>query len=420
MNLFTRYFRINLLATVVIFILASLAFYFLLWYVSIAQMDEDLKIEQREIETYVQKYNHPPEPIRVKDQNISFAISDIRNKYRKFSTIPSPNPPEKENFRQISFTLPVNNQWLLFKVSKSLEGTEHLNRSIIIISLLTIIAILLVSLLINRWQLRRLWKPFYNTLSGVEKFRLGEKAIPHFENSSITEFNFLNSTISQFIRDADKEYFLLKEFTENASHELQTPLAIARSSLDVMMQDDKLSESQSNSLQAAYSAIQKMSRLNQSLLLLNKIENKQFSNINTFDLKKLVQEKISDWQELWQGRSLNISSFLESATVSMNEQLAEMMISNLFSNAARHTPEHGHIQIRLAADIFEISNTAADGPLNEEKLFKRFSKSGQTTDHHGLGLSIIKQIADVSGMKAAYRYDETIHFFSVDLKPASS
>lgn len=420
MNLFTRYFRINLLATVIIFILASLAFYFLLWYVSIAQMDEDLKIEQREIETYVQKYNHPPEPINVKDQNTSFAVSDIRNGYRKFSTIASPNPGEDENFRQISFTLPVNNEWLMFKVSKSLEGTEHLNRSIIMISLITIIAMLLVSLLINRWQLRRLWKPFYNTLSGVEKFRLGEKAIPQFGNSSITEFNFLNSTISQFIRDADKEYFLLKEFTENASHELQTPLAIVRSTLDVMMQDEKLSESQSNSLQAAHSAIQKMSRLNQSLLLLNKIENKQFSNVNSFDLKRLVQEKMSDWQELWQGRNLNISSSLESATVSMNEQLAEMMIGNLFSNAARHTPDAGHIHIRLSTKVFEISNTAAGGPLDKEKLFKRFSRVGQTTDHHGLGLSIVKQIADVSGMTISYEFSDGNHIFSVYLNPVSA
>jgi signal transduction histidine kinase len=249
----------------------------------------------------------------------------------------------------------------------------------------------------------------------VEKFRLGDKAIPRFENSAITEFNFLNSTISQFIRDADREYFLLKEFTENASHELQTPLAIVRSTLDVMMQDEKLSESQSNSLQAAYSAIQKMSRLNQSLLLLNKIENKQFSNINSFDLKTLVQEKMSDWQELWQGRNLNISSSLESAAVSMNEQLAEMMISNLFSNAARHTPEAGYIHIKLAAGIFEISNTAADGALDQEKLFKRFSKAGQTTDHHGLGLSIIKQITEVSGMIVSYRYVDNNHIFSVDL-----
>jgi signal transduction histidine kinase len=308
----------------------------------------------------------------------------------------------------------------LFKVSKSLEGTEHLNRSIIIISLLTIIAILLVSLLINRWQLRRLWKPFYNTLSGVEKFRLGEKAIPHFEKSSITEFNFLNTTISQFIRDADKEYFLLKEFTENASHELQTPLAIVRSTLDVMMQDEKLSESQSNSLQAAHSAIQKMSRLNQSLLLLNKIDNKQFSNINSFDFKTLVQEKMSDWQELWQGRSLNISSSLDSATVSMNEHLAEMMIGNLFSNAARHTPEAGHIEIRLTDEVFEISNSAADGPLDKGKLFKRFSKVGQTTDHHGLGLSIVKQIADVSGMSISYQFTKPDHIFSVHLHPCSA
>jgi signal transduction histidine kinase len=419
MNLFTRYFRINLLATVVIFILASLAFYFLLWFVSIAQVDEDLKIEQREIETFVQKYNHPPEPISVKDQNTSFAVSDIRSKYRKFSTIPSPNPTERENFRQISFTLPVNNQWILFKVSKSLEGTEHLNQSIIIISLITIVAILLVSLLINRWQLRRLWKPFYNTLSGVEKFRLGEKAIPRFENSQITEFNFLNTTISQFIRDADREYFLLKEFTENASHELQTPLAVVRSTLDVMMQDEKLSEAQSQSLQAAYSAIQKMSRLNQSLLLLNKIENKQFSNIISFDFKTLVQEKMTDWQELWQGRSLGISSSLESAFVSMNEQLAEMMISNLFSNAARHTPEGGHIHIKLSAKIFEISNSAADGPLDQEKLFKRFSRAGQTTDHYGLGLSIVRQIADVSGMNISYHFTNGDHVFSVNFKAAT-
>ena len=418
MNLFTRYFRINLLATMIIFILASLAFYFLLWFVSIAQVDEDLKIEQREIETYVQKYNHPPEPISVKDQNTSFAVSEIRGKYRKFSTISSSNPMEKENFRQISFTLPVNNQWILFKVSKSLEGTEHLNQSIIIISLITIVAILLVSLLINRWQLRRLWKPFYSTLSGVEKFRLGERAIPHFENSPVTEFNFLNTTISQFIRDADKEYFLLKEFTENASHELQTPLAIVRSTLDVMMQDEKLSESQSQSLQAAYSAIQKMSRLNQSLLLLNKIENKQFSNIISVDFKTLVQEKMSDWQELWQGRSLSISSTLGSAYIFMNEQLAEMLISNLFSNAARHTPEAGHIHINLSANIFEISNSAADGPLDQEKLFKRFSRVGQTTDHHGLGLSIVKQIADVSGMKISYRFSNGDHIFSVHFKPA--
>ncbi len=118
MKLFTRYFRINLLATVLIFVLASMAFYSLLWYVSIRQVDEDLRIEQREIETYVSKYGRAPEPVNVKDQTISNEISPVHETVRKFSTVRSPNHRERENFRQIQFTIPVNDRWLMFTVSK--------------------------------------------------------------------------------------------------------------------------------------------------------------------------------------------------------------------------------------------------------------------------------------------------------------
>jgi signal transduction histidine kinase len=413
MKLFTRYLRINLLATLIIFVLASIAFYFLLWYVTIRQVDDDLKIEQREIESFVAKYDRPPEPISVKDQNISYELTHINQAIVKFSNIRSPNKGESEDFREMRFTLPVHGQWLLFRVSKSLEGVQNINRSIIIISLLTIIAILLVSLLINRWQLRRLWKPFYSTLANVEKFRLGEKIVPSFQNSTIDEFNFLNSTINQFVREAEKEYSLLKEFTENASHELQTPLAIVQSTLDVMIQDERLLESQSHLLQTAYSAIQKMSKLNQSLLLLSRIENRQFSNIVSVDFKLLIEQKMSDWQELWQGRNLQIISSLESTPVMLNDQLAEILLNNLFSNAARHAADGGSVQIILAENVFQMSNTAANGPLDPEKLFKRFSKGGQTSDQHGLGLSIIKQIAEVSGMRISYRYTNDEHIFAV-------
>lgn len=413
MKLFTRYLRINLLATLVIFVLASIAFYFLLWYVTIGQVDEDLKIEKREIESYVNKYHRPPEPINVKDQNMSFETSNESQLTRKFSTIQSPSKTEREEFREIRFTLPINNQWFLFRVSKSLEATQTMNRSIIIISIITIVAILAVSLLINRWQLARLWKPFYATLSDVEKFRIGTRRTPKFKPSSIDEFNLLNNTLNQFIQDAEKEYNLLKEFTENASHELQTPLAIIRSTLDVMIQDEKLSEAQSNALQIAYLAIQKMSKLNQSLLLLNKIDNRQFSETISIDFKQLVEQKMNDWQELWQGRNLKINASLQPMSVNLNELLAEILLNNLFSNAARHSAEGGSIFIKLEGDLFEISNSASNGPLDPEKLFKRFSKGGQASDQHGLGLSIIKQITEVSGNQVGYRYADGKHFFSV-------
>ncbi len=413
MKLFSQYLRVNLLVTLLIFVLASLAFYFLLWYVTLRQVDEDLKIEQREVLSYIKEYNHPPEPITVKDQTVSFEVSSIRSAFRKFSTIPSPDKSQSEDFRQLSFTVLVNNQWLLFKVSKSLEAVQNLNRSIILISVITIITILLMSLLINRWQLRRLWRPFYTTLNNVEKFRLGEKGTPKFDNTSIAEFKLLNSTINQFIQEAEKEYFLLKEFTENASHELQTPLSIVRSTLDVLIQDEDISESQSYYLHTAYSAIQKMSKLNQSLLLLNKIENGQFTETQIFDFKTLVEQKMNDWQELWQGRNLEISSSLHSSPVKMNEQLADILLNNLFSNAARHSAEGGSVFIKLDEKLFEISNTANNGALDQDKLFKRFSKAGQDTDQHGLGLSIIKQISEVSNKTVSYHYTDGRHFFSV-------
>jgi signal transduction histidine kinase len=413
MKLFTRYFRINLLATLMIFLLASIAFYNLLWYVMIGQVDDDLKIEQREIESYVNKYHRPPEPIIVKDQRVSFDSTHATEKIRKFETIRSPDITEPEDFRQLSFTLGIGGQWFLFRVSKSLEGTQHMNRSIIIISLITVLLILWVGLLINRWQVRRLWQPFYSTLAGIEKFRLGEKNIPGFELTPIDEFNLLNKTLDQFIQGAEKEYSLLKEFTENASHELQTPLAIVHSKLDVMIQDERLSEKQSEAVQTAYEAIQKMSKLNQSLLLLSKIENRQFSETNTFDFQKLVEEKLTSWQELWQGRNLKVISSSEPTSIMMNRELAEIMLNNLFSNAMRHTADGGSVNLQLRNDKFVISNTASNGPLDSGKLFKRFSKGGQSTDQHGLGLSIIHQIAEVSGWNVSYHYADNLHFFSI-------
>ena len=413
MKLFTRYFRINLVATLLIFLLASIAFYFLLWYVMIEQVDEDLKIEQREIETYVAKYQHPPEPITVKDQRSSNELTDIHERTRRFSMIRSLDRHDHDDFREISFTLPVGNQWMLFRVSKSLEGMRNMNRSIISISLLTIILILLVSLLINRWLIRQLWRPFYDTLSGIKKYRLGEQKNPGFAKSGIEEFNLLNKTLDQFIAGAEKEYTLLREFTENASHELQTPLAMVRSKLDTLIQDEHLSEAQSRAAQTAYEAIQKMARLNQSLLLLSKIENRQFSETQPVDLKKTIGEKMADWQELWQAQSLAVHAELNPCSLVMNPQLADILLNNLFSNATRHTPEGGIIHIWLQEKSFSLSNTAAGGTLDSGKLFKRFSKGGQATDQYGLGLSIIRQITDVSGMQVDYRFSSGLHIFTI-------
>jgi len=410
MKLFTKYNRINLLSSVAIFLLASFAFYFLLRYVLIKQVDDDLEIEQHEIELYVAKYQQLPEALPVRDQQIDFTPAKDNDGKRKFSTVSCHQL--KGASRQLVFFIAVKNEWYKVSVSKSLRSTNNITRSIILISLSTILIMLIASFVINRLLLRKLWKPFYQSLASMKAFRLGYVK-PVFDTTNIDEFNTLNKTLEQAVSNAENEYQRLKEFTENASHELQTPLAVIRSKLDVLIQDEQLSASQSLTVQSAYDAVNKLARLNQSLLLLSKIENRQFSDKTLFNFKEIVEQKIIAFKEIWEEKKFNLEISLKDCNVSMNSTLAELMLNNLFSNAVRHTSKGGTIRITLSATELIISNSAVSGALDNNKLFDRFYKGGQASDNQGLGLSIVQQICVVSGCVVHYKFVNYEHQFTV-------
>jgi signal transduction histidine kinase len=239
MKLFTKYTRVNLFATIVIFLLSVITFYFAIRYILINQVDDDLRIEQREIETYVKEHNILPESISVKDQRISYAPSGDHSRKKRFTTISIKG--ERDSFRVLQFGITVNEKNYLATVAKSLEGTDDLAHSILFISFATILLIMGTSLIINRVLLKRLWQPFYNSLDILKNFRVDKKQSLDFPSTQIDEFAFMNETIQKTTNQAQQEYSSLKEFTENASHEMQTPLAIIRSKLDLLIQDENLS-----------------------------------------------------------------------------------------------------------------------------------------------------------------------------------
>jgi signal transduction histidine kinase len=171
----------------------------------------------------------------------------------------------------------------------------------------------------------------------------------------------MNQTLEKTTSQARREYSLLKEFTENASHEMQTPLAIIRSKLDLLIQDENLSEDQSKTMQSAYSAIEKLSRLNQSLLLLAKIENNQFAETTNIDLKQKIEEKLDAFHELWQNQNISVSSSLKDATVDLNSELTEILLNNLLSNATRHNFSNGSIRIILNEKQLKFQTAATSG-----------------------------------------------------------
>ncbi len=409
MKLFTKYNRINLLTTIVIFLLSATAFYFAIRYILINQVDNDLRIEEREIETYLNEHGILPEPIPVKEQKISYALSDQEFKKRRFTT--EQLAGEEDSFRVLQFGITAKGNTYIATVAKSLKSTDDLTRSILLISLATILLILVTSLIINRVLLRKLWQPFYSSLDILKNFRVDKSQSLNFSSTPIDEFAFMNQTIQRTTNQAQQEYSLLKEFTENASHEMQTPLAIIRSKLDLLIQDENLSEEQSKTTQSAYGAIEKLSRLNQSLLLLAKIENNQYAETSSINLKDKITEKLAAFHELWQNQDISVTTSLEDSKLNLNTELADILLNNLFSNATRHNFSNGFIKVNLKEKELTISNSSNEKELNSKQMFLRFFSQDKKSRYNGLGLSIIKQICDVSGLSIRYFFSGNEHQF---------
>ena len=416
MKLFTKYNRINVISTVIIFLLGCAAFSMLLRYVIISQVDEDLKIEKNEVLTYVKNFKQLPAVVEVNDQytvytRVNKPVIEINKIFT--NKVVDKDQHQRELRRTIEFDLPVNNIWYLVSVSKSLEGADELIQSIIIITVTLILLILIATFIINRIVLKKLWQPFYTTLHHIKEFKLSNSKKLNFNLTNIDEFTYLNSTLTEALYKAQNDYQALKEFTENASHELQTPLAVIHSKLDILIQNEKLSENESNAIQSAYHSLQGLSKLNQSLLLLTKIENNQFDEKTDTNIAVLIENKTDQFNELWKAENINVRKSLALKTINSNIYLIEILLNNLLSNATKHNFKEGFINIVLNDDL-QISNTGIEHSLDEQQLFKRFSKQNNTIINHGLGLYIIWQICQVSGFACRYNFTvPNIHSFII-------
>lgn len=417
MNLFTKYNRFNLLVSVIIFIFFSLVFYFFFKIILISQVDSALEIEKKEIESYVQQHGQLPQAYSVNDQRIQFSqVSDPIAK-TSFRTLLAYDTTEKENgnFREILFGLRVADQEYKISVIKSLEASDDLLHSVWFIMLPAILLMSVATYVINRIIQKRLWKPFYDTVHKLKLFSIGKNNPLQFQPTDVDEFKILNNTLETTTGEAQKDYLLLKEFTENASHEMQTPLAIIQSKLDLLIQDENLSESQSVAVQTVYESIQQLNHLNQSLLLLAKIGNGQFQETNVIALQEKIQEKSEAFQELWSSKEITVNTSLEKVLIKMNPALADILLNNLLSNATRHNSTRGRIEIELTEGSLTINNTGTNGAaLDKNLVFTRFYTANNGLGNNGLGLSIIKQICEASGFHIAYAYQAPLHSFVIN------
>lgn len=411
MKLFTQYNRITLWVLVVFFLLSSFVYYFLMRGLLFRELDLSLtKIEKR-IEDYVHLHHTFPVADSLDDLHITYTETSQAGGSRSFRLIPPSKGKNTDNIRELSFFMELEHRWYKITVSRNLEGINGTARMVMNTAVITLLVVVIASLFVNRLVFRKLWQPFYASIDAIGQFQLSNHSLVDFPDTSIEEFNFMNEHFRKMAANVNKEYLILKEFTENASHEMQTPLAIIRSKLDLAIQDQHLSEVQSATLKSAYASVKKLTSLNRSLLLIAKISNNQYSNSTVINIKDKLHDKIIQFQQLWKDK-LNVTYDLSDAEITANPNLIDILLNNLFSNASKHNIQNGKVMIHLTGTTLEIKNTGRPVPLDETRMFQRFYKASLEDENNGLGLSIVKQICDLSGITSSYSFSGNIHAFT--------
>ena len=285
------------------------------------------------------------------------------------------------------------------------------------ILLLLLVLVIVSGGLISKYILA----PFKRTMRVIQSFDLKQKEPIRLPVTKTSEFRELNEFLQKMTESARKDYQSLKEFTENASHELQTPTAIIRGKLDLLMESD-IRDEQAILIAEMQNALERLSRIHSSLTLLTKLENQEYTVGKPVCISNLARETLSSFDELIQLKSLTLEAEIEKGVyVPMHLSLADLLLSNLLSNAIRHNAaaenKKGLIRVNLTRDGLVIVNTGAKPTIPTEELFERFKKGSTGGDSIGIGLAIVRQICDLSHFDICYQYNGGFHLLAISFQP---
>ena len=400
--------------TSIVMLLTIPVFYFIILFVMMNSVDETLLFQKQWIEKKLKTIS----PVNFISYNNNIIITSGASAYDKErifnQDIYIPEDNEIVTHRVLEFTTEANGKLYHIRCQKSLVENEDLLKSIIAMQSGIFIILLTSLLFINRNLNRKVWKPFYKTLNELHNYRVDKQSSLDLLPVKINELNDLNESINELTKRNHQLYIEQKEFTENASHELQTPLAIMQSNIDLFLQTSPITEEQALIIENLTDANQRMNKLNKALLLLAKIENNQFPNKERIYLGEIILKTVSRYEDATQQKNITLFTALDKeAEIYADKTLAEILFGNLISNAIRHTIQNGLIEITLNKNSFKITNTATGKALDAQKLFKRFQKSGTDSHSIGLGLEISQKIGNLYGCQINYSFDSNRHCFTV-------
>ena len=324
-----------------------------------------------------------------------------------------PEKRETEPARTLTMTFSdSNDQVYLLTVSTPTFERQDLLLSVfwhlVALYVILTLSILAVTALIFNYSMR----PLYRLLQWLDGYNLGNGVDDLPMCTHITEFKKLTESARSTIERAEKYYERQKQFIGNASHELQTPLAVLGTRIEWMIDNTQLTEEQFAELTKMRQSLHRLSRLNRTLLLISKIENAQFNEKHDVDITELIENELEIYKEIYAEKEIVCDTSLPARfIVSMDESLATTLVTNLIKNAFLHTADGGTIDISLQDGTLTVSNSG-EASLDTTRLFDRFYTSGKSGST-GLGLALVKSITEFYGFGLEYSFTGGRHCFGV-------
>jgi signal transduction histidine kinase len=408
-----------LAVTFLVFSVAGVLFYLALGRVVDQNIREMLESRKAYIILNLQQNQPISDLLESPDHSIFIKRVEKTGENKRFSDTLAYDQEEKEliPFRKMTFSAHSGDKQYEVVLLQSLLESEDLQMVIVSFMIALFGLVLLALFFLNRWLSNKAWNPFFKSLSVLNHWKIGENQAVSFDRTGISEFDQLNGTLENMMQKIQADFVNLKEFTENASHEIQTPLAIIKSKLEMVLQDKTLSDQQHQRIHAAFESANRLSKLNEALLLLSKIENQQFVETAEIDICQLIQSRLEYLEELFALKQIDVSVHLDQRVVFvLNPLLADILINNLLSNALRHNIEKGKIIISSENQEITILNTSEQAEMDVSRLFRRFAKQTTTSESNGLGLAIAHEICNNYNLQLKYFYSDDMHHMTIGRK----
>lgn len=339
-------------------------------------------------------------------------VESLQNEIIKDTIIFDPSQDEMELFRELSTFKSINGKNYQITVRNMEVESEDFLIAIVLSNIIIFVLAFFFLFYFNTTQNLKLWSPFFKNLEQMKQFSLTSKAPIELVESDVLEFSELKNEISFLTNKVRTDYESLKQFTENVSHEMQTPLAIIQAKIDNIINEQEINDKQFEQVTSIQKDIQRLKQLNKRITTLTKIENNQYVNIEDVIITNLINEKIETFKELQFANIVYETK--KDLSVLMDAYLADILINNLISNAIKHSKEKKEITIITKDNLLVISNFGDKALAHPENLFLRFYRETTTNQSTGLGLAIVKKICDLYGFKISYKFELNYHIFSID------